>query len=298
METIPDRPPKVAGSFSTLALRESKIREFQAPSIKFLKRMRVDKTTSAKCDISNFIQVKRSRVEVAIEELKGGDEDELNDPLTCEVCGVQKTIDTKQALAVCPSCGEASGYQTEDASFRDGVQIQQSYLYKPVNHFRDHLKRVQGKESTSIRPDILEAIRADFLKKIHSDEPDVIAEEIKRFTIDDVRLVLKNMGYSKLYNHAVRIHHLVTGVTPLQLTQEQENELMYLFEIIQAPWERHRPKDRSNLISYTYLLRKFCQLLGYTDLCKHFRPLKSRDKMIFQDEVSCFRFGVILFLSF
>ncbi|CAM9865770.1 unnamed protein product, partial [Chrysoparadoxa australica] len=231
-----------------------------------------------KCSVEAFLVISRKDSG----DPEEGEEDEGVDVTFCLPCREYKIINERDATATCPTCGDSSSYQASDTSFRDGVQFTSQYLYKrrqvPNNHFRDHLKRIQGKESTNIKPEVLEAISAELMKRIHQDTPEGIARELKRFTTDDIRAILKRLKLSKLYNHCTRIHHLTTGNAPPSLSESQEEELCYMFKLIQEPWERHCPKTRSNMLSYSYLIHKFSQLLGYSELAKHFKLLKSREK--------------------
>lgn len=67
------------------------------------------------------------------------------------------------------------------------------------------------------------------------------------------------------------------------MTSNQEQELLHMFSMIQTPWSKTRPKGRSNMLSYTYLLNKMCRLLGYDEIANSFKLLKSRDKLVQQD---------------
>lgn len=57
-----------------------------------------------------------------------------------------------------------------------------------------------------------------------------------------------------------------------------------MFDKIQEPFEKHCPKERINFLSYSYVLHKFFQLLGFDEYVKCFPLLKSRQKLRIQDE--------------
>lgn len=140
---------------------------------------------------------------------------------------------------------------------------------------RDHLKRIQGKESTDIPQQVMDEIFAELNKR--GDDRSAVKPE-------DIRLILKHLNRSKLYNHTIRIWSLATGKKPPTMTSHQEQELLHMFGMIQGPWAKTRPENRSNMLSYTFLLNKMCNLLGYTELASSFKLLKSRDKLLQQDE--------------
>ena len=146
------------------------------------------------------------------------------------------------------------------------------------NHFKDHLKRFSARESTEIDESVLRAIRSELGKRIYGE-----GEDLSKVTPEEIRAILKTLGLSSLYNHTNRIWSLVTGRNPPTLSEEQERELITMFSMIQGPWMRHKPPGRSNMLSYSYVIHKLATLLGYDDIASHFRLLKSRDKIAFQD---------------
>ena len=52
-----------------------------------------------------------------------------------------------------------------------------------------------------------------------------------------------------------------------------------MFKSIQEPWELYKPKGRKNIISYSYIIYKFCELLELDHLLKYFPLLKSSKKI-------------------
>ena len=67
------------------------------------------------------------------------------------------------------------------------------------------------------------------------------------------------------------------------MSQELEDKLCQMFKDIQGPFLKHCPKERKNFLSYSYVLYKFCEILGYTEYLKYFPLLKSRSKVANQD---------------
>ncbi|KAG5186345.1 poxvirus late transcription factor VLTF3 like-domain-containing protein [Tribonema minus] len=240
------------------------------PDAKFVKRMKIP--SNVNCSLNNFIIVSAPKTtEEDLEDAVNQDDDAY-----CELCNTVKQFDARTAQAICLTCGLSSTYMVPDTSYREGVSIHSPYLYKRINHCRDHLHRITGRESTQIEPEVIERISSE-LAKTHR------PEELCNVTQTDIRLLLKRLGLSRLYNHTTRIWALTTGGKPLVLTQTQEQELLHLFNLIQVPWEKLRPKNRKNFLSYSYLLHKLSLLLGYTDVASHFKLLKSKEKVHFQD---------------
>jgi hypothetical protein len=64
-----------------------------------------------------------------------------------------------------------------------------------------------------------------------------------------------------------------------------EEKLQYLFKEIQPAFIKYCPRDRSNFLSYPYVLYKLCQLLEMDEFLPCFQLLKSREKLYQQDQV-------------
>lgn len=250
------------------------------PPPRFMKRMKVGESCHA--SLSQFIVHKVEKVkEVAGKPAVITEDDDATygEDHICEQCNAIKVLDARTAQSICIKCGETSTYNVPDTSFREGVQIHQSYLYKKSNHFRDHLRRVQGRESTHIDAEVIAAIRAELSKTYSSDA------SLKSVSTTDIRRILKKLGKATLYNHSTRIWSLVTGGRPPVLTTTQEEELMHLFSLIQDPWTKVKPKNRSNMLSYSYLIHKMALLLDYPEIAQHFKLLKSKEKRVYQDKL-------------
>ena len=58
-----------------------------------------------------------------------------------------------------------------------------------------------------------------------------------------------------------------------------------MFREIQEPFEKCKPHDRKNFLSYSFVLHKFCQLLELDELLSNFPLLKSRSKLMQQDQI-------------
>ena len=69
------------------------------------------------------------------------------------------------------------------------------------------------------------------------------------------------------------------------MNREIEEKLRYMFKEIQPHFQKHCPKGRSNFLSYSYVLYKFCELLELDDYLPNFPLLKNRDKLYTQDKI-------------
>jgi hypothetical protein len=67
------------------------------------------------------------------------------------------------------------------------------------------------------------------------------------------------------------------------MPQELEERLRIMFKDIQGPFEKNCPPERKNFLSYSYVLYKFCELLGEDEYLQYFPLLKSKEKLYNQD---------------
>jgi hypothetical protein len=58
-----------------------------------------------------------------------------------------------------------------------------------------------------------------------------------------------------------------------------------MFQEIQAPFLLYCPDDRTNFLSYSYILYKFFELLELDEYKVYFPLLKSRDRLIAHDQI-------------
>ena len=69
------------------------------------------------------------------------------------------------------------------------------------------------------------------------------------------------------------------------MPQELEEYLRIMFKDIQKPFDDNCPTERKNFLSYSYVLYKFCELLGEDEYLQYFPLLKSKEKLYQQDVI-------------
>lgn len=243
-------------------------------NVKFLKRMSAVKIKGS-CSIDRFVGVDRAIKPPEVEP----DKTEL-ESWRCSLCNTDLIYIRKDAQRVCPSCGEASFFQemTKIDIISQGYCSASSYLYKRHNHFKTCLKRTQGKETTSISDEVIELVRNELAKMRIYDMNEVDHLRVKG--------ILKKLRQSKYYNNSVQITTRVTGKVSPQMSQEQEDCLMQMFERIQKPFERIiAERSRQNMLSYSFVIHKFLQIMNWDEFLPFFPLLVSSDKIQVQDSI-------------
>ena len=198
----------------------------------------------------------------------------------CDSCGVEMTFYQNEAILGCPRCGreEFILVDSEKPSYKDPPREITYFAYKKINHFNEWLAQFQAKENTDIPQNVIEAVMLELRKERISDPKKVKKEKIRE--------ILQKLKMSKMYDHVQqiknRIQHQMTNLT---LSKEMEEKLQYLFKEIQPAFIKYCPADRSNFLSYPYVLYKLCQLLEMDEFLPCFQLLKSREKLYQQDQV-------------
>lgn len=199
----------------------------------------------------------------------------------CRGCGVKfgTFFDEVQSEDVCKNCGMTEFVLGEDVGFKEEQEMEKNiiYSYKRENHFNEWVSQFQAKESTSVPLEVIEELRSEFKKQKVKDLTEITHEKVKS--------LLKKLGRSRFYEHVPYITTILNGIQPPTMSQALEAKLRLMFHQIQKPFEKHRPKDRKNFLSYSYVLYKFCELLGEDDFLPCFPLLKSKEKLYKQDEI-------------
>ena len=199
----------------------------------------------------------------------------------CRGCGVKFStfFDEVQSEDVCKNCGMTEFVLGEDVGFKEEQEMEKNiiYSYKRENHFNEWVSQFQAKESTSVPLEVIGELRSEFKKQKLKDLTEITHEKVKS--------LLKKLGRSRFYEHVPYITTILNGIQPPTMSQALEAKLRLMFHQIQKPFEKHRPKDRKNFLSYSYVLYKFCELLGEDDFLPCFPLLKSKEKLYKQDEI-------------
>lgn len=200
-------------------------------------------------------------------------------PDHCERCNMAREELSAEGLLVCPSCGseEYMMVVSDFSSFRDPPKERNNYAYKKINHLNEILNQFQAKESTIIPEEVMNEVICEVKKRR--------IQNIAELTEKDMREILKKLNRSKYYEHAAHILSRLNGNPPPTITPEIEEKIRAMFQEIQAPFLLYCPDDRTNFLSYSYILYKFFELLDLDEYKVYFPLLKSRDRLIEHDMI-------------
>jgi hypothetical protein len=201
--------------------------------------------------------------------------------LPCLGCGqfYTKIFDEAVSEEICGACGRMDYVQGEEVGFKEEQEMEKHviYSYKRENHFNEWISQFQAKESTSVPDEVLNQLRSEFKKQKIKD--------LNEITHEKVKALLKKLDKSKYYEHVPYIATMLSGITPPTMPQALEDKLRLMFHKIQAPFEKVKPANRKNFLSYSFTLYKFCELLGEDEYLPCFPLLKSKEKLYIQDRI-------------
>lgn len=182
---------------------------------------------------------------------------------------------------VCEKCGAVvTTLISEELTYREEQETSEkivNYSYKRENHFNEWIAQFQAQEMTTIPEEVIEQLRSE-LKKMK-------IKNVEEITHAKIRSLLKKLRLNKWYEHVPFITNLLNGIKPPSMPQELEETLRMMFKDIQRPFDEHCPAERKNFLSYSFVLYKFCELLGEDEYLQYFPLLKSKEKLYSQDVI-------------
>lgn len=195
----------------------------------------------------------------------------------CPVCDAELLFN--ETFLDCPDCGhrEYILVDSEKPSYKDPPREMSYYAYKKINHLNEWIAQFQAKETTDISQAVLDQIRAELKKERITDMSKLKPSKLKE--------VIKKLRLNRYSDHVAHILNRLNGISAPVLSREVEEKLRVMFKEIQFSFVKHCPKKRSNFLSYSYVLYKFCELLELDEYLPCFPLLKTREKLYMQDKI-------------
>ena len=96
----------------------------------------------------------------------------------------------------------------------------------------------------------------------------------------DVRKVLKNMGYNKYYPYVSKLYSDVTGNAQPQMTEDESHNIITMFKEVEDIWEHEvKPDNRKNFLSYKFIIRQILEYFGMKQHLKYYYYSDDQDKL-------------------
>jgi hypothetical protein len=198
----------------------------------------------------------------------------------CPCCNVKFLLCSSKSTMSCPRCGYSVAYldaTSTSTSFDESIEFS-PYSYKRANHFNQWLTLTQGRESHRVPDDILNAVMQHLYAQQKVTNPAQVTQK-------HVRIALRKLRLRRAYDHVAQVTSRISGIPPLRIPPDAEEKLRNMFLLMQAPFQRHAPKSRTNFLSYSFVLFKLFQILGMHDMLDGISLLKGQDKLEANDVI-------------
>jgi ABC-type antimicrobial peptide transport system permease subunit len=193
----------------------------------------------------------------------------------CPSCKDEMILDLHNGLMVCQMCGESQTILVESdiPNYKEDSNDTKTYVaYKTMNHFNEWLNKIQGKEVIELSDEVCDKIKKEISKYN-------LKGDIKNISPQIMREILSKLALNKYYDDIPYIIFKTTGKEPPQLSREQEEKLRQMFREVQEPFKMYKPNMRKNLISYSYIIYKLCELIELDHILPFIHLLKSDQKI-------------------
>ena len=198
----------------------------------------------------------------------------------CKDCNKEMILRKQQGMFICVDCGRTYIIPVDLENHKgpnSSSETMKYSVYQRKNHFREWLNQIQAKESTDIPTEVFDMILIELNKMRIYNLADLDANIIQK--------ILKKLNLSKYYENTFHIMYRLNGLQPPTLSREMEEKLLTYFKQIEEPFKLYKKKNRKNILRYSYILYKLCELLELDDFLPCFKLLKNRNKLMEQDVI-------------
>jgi hypothetical protein len=210
---------------------------------------------------------------------------------TCQSVGSQSFI-THDHICTCKYCGTEQDILQTKSSFNDVDRICSTtkYQYDRRVHFKECIHQFQGKQNSSIKPEIYEQLihQLDIHGLVHSDTSLSKQIRFERVTKTHISIFLKEIGYSSHYEDLNLIYHIITG-HQLDDISFLEGILMDDFDKLSKLYDEEyiktRKITRKNFINTQYVLYQLLKRHKYPCQQSDFSFLKTIERKGFHDDI-------------
>jgi hypothetical protein len=270
-------------------IHEREMSDYMIKCMPFIERHMSESAETTHTDnVFNVIEtVGLARKDIFTDYLVEVENQNINRPVertieTCKVCAYSNIIHVQDTSdLICDGCGMVvAAHINEELTYREEQETSEkivNYSYKRENHFNEWLSQFQAQETTTIPDEVMEQLRSE-LKKLK-------IKKLEDITHTKIRGLLKKLRLNKYYEHVPYITNILNGIRPPNMPAELEEYLRIMFKDIQKPFDDNCPSERKNFLSYSYVLYKFCELLGEDEYLQYFPLLKSKEKLYQQDVI-------------
>lgn len=214
--------------------------------------------------------------------------------VNCSLCQRRLEVVVYDSHYCCKFCGKTTDQYVEDnlISFRDieRINIGSKYSYDRKQHFKETIRKFQGKQSCSNIPDdvynkiINKLIQYKIIPSNYYDYPKEDAFKlVKRYHI---KMILKELELGKFNEDLVYIYSKISGHKLPDISMLEAQILNDFDKLIKIYDETYAKTNRKNFLNNQYVLWMVLQRHGFRCEKEDFGSiLKTNDRKVFHDTV-------------
>lgn len=239
--------------------------------------------------IEDYIKLASKYVNIDIEKTK---EPKTNNnlPVICNNCSNKKDFEIIDLNTyICSLCSSQQTILKNITSYRDSerVNITPKYIYDRRVHFRDSIAQFQGKQNSTIEPEVYTKLEKQF--ELHrllvGDKITPKKIRFQNITKEHINMFLKDLDFSKHYENINLIHYNMTGKKPHDIGY-LEDKLLDDFDTLTETYDKlFKHITRKNFINTSYILHKLLIKHKYPCTEDDFTSLKTVDRKAFHDDI-------------
>lgn len=188
---------------------------------------------------------------------------------------------------VCNNCFAQQTIIKYTSSYIDigRINISTKYMYDRRIHFRDSMNQYQGKQNSTIKPEIYDKLEQEFEKQhLLINSPDKFIK-FKNITKNHILIFLKELGYANHYENVHLIHYNLTGQKPDDISYLEEKLLDDFDKLTELYDKIYKNINRKNFINTQHVLYQLLKRHKHPCKCEDFVVLKTIDRKFFHDEI-------------
>lgn len=187
-----------------------------------------------------------------------------------------QTVDITTSNIICENCGNCSFalLNSDKATYIKNPLVEtNTFSYRRYDHFVEWLNKFHNTDKSKIPKRILKQIQNELKKNKYGNN-------INKENIIDI---LKNTNNSKYMSQSLQIINILKNEKLPKLPKSVQRKMKTMFKQTQEPFAQICPTNRTNFLSYSYVIRKFLEILKQYEYIEYFPLLKSREKLYQQD---------------
>ena len=174
---------------------------------------------------------------------------------------------------ICDSCGVVENAPVYWETMYGNILPTKSSNYKRIHHWHERISQLLLMESAIPAPEMLQ-----IAEKLCDGTHEVINK-------DTVRSVLRSLNMQLYIEKWLQIIFRITGIQPPCPGPMVVQQLDFLFQELQQPFEAHKGEKRKNFLNYNYVFCRLFQKMDCRQFGMFFPLIKSKAKLKTLDDI-------------